>query len=85
MKFKELKTMGSQESRIYRSLWNLMMFGSPFNKAKGFYSKFGTMDKLSDEIAELDIKDIFDMYSEKEIMNARGFGAKSMARLKELA
>ena len=85
MKFKELKTMGSQESRIYRSLWNLIVFGSPLNKAEGFYGKFGTMDKLSDEIAELELKDILDMYSEKEIMNARGFGAKSMVRLKELA
>ena len=85
MKLIELKTMGSLERRIYRSIYKLVMFGCPWNHFEGFYKKFGSMNKLSSEIGELTIKDIFDMYSEKELMSVENFGAKSMARLKELA
>lgn len=84
MKLGELKDMGSQERRIYNALNRLIMFGCPMNRLNGFYEKFGSMSNLSSEIAELEIKDVFDMYSEKEIMNTRGFGAKSMQKLKEL-
>lgn len=84
MKLGDLRTMGSLEKRIYNGLSKLVMFGYPGNFDKGFYSGFGSLTKVGNEIKDLEIKDIFDMYSEKEIMRSPNFGAKCMERLKEL-
>lgn len=84
MKVKELETMGPLEHRIAHGIYWLIMFGCPGQK-NGFYEKFGSMKELSEEIANLEISDILDMYTEKEIMSVRNFGKKSMERLMELA
>lgn len=83
MKLKELEIMDSQDRRIYNALIKFILFGCDV-RVNGFYTKFGSMAKLSDEIKELEIKDILDMYSKEELMNARGIGIKSIERLKEL-
>lgn len=84
MKLEDLRSMGSLERRMYNALFKLIMFGYPGHFDKGFYSGFGTMNEIGNEIKDLRIKDIFDMYSEKEIMRSPNFGAKCMERLKEL-
>lgn len=84
MKLRDLRTMGSLESRMYRSLFNLVELGVP-GKWNGFgWNDKGSYKDLCCEIADLELQDILDLYSEKEIMRSRGFGAKCMARLKEL-
>lgn len=84
MKVKELGNLGPLESRIQRCLVRLMLFGVP--GCTGFYYRNkSSLEELCCEFDELELKDILDMYSEGEIMKTRGFGAKSMKRLKELA
>lgn len=84
MKLSELKTMGSQGVKIYNSLWKLIIFGYPGNFNGLYYQKGKSLKDLGLEVDGLEIKDVFDLYSEKEILKVKGFGPKSMQTLKEL-
>lgn len=77
MKLGELKYMGKQDTKIYYALIRFLMFGS-------FWVNYKSFGIIADELDELTIKDIFDLYTEEEILTGRNIGFKSIERLKEL-
>lgn len=85
MKLKELKNMGRLESRIYYHIHGMIKFGYPDHHNRFCFRDRELLKDLSDQIDEMEIKDILETYSEERILKLYGFGPKCMTRLKELA
>ncbi len=78
---KELKNEGKLSTRTYHAI----VRGAAFdNKYAVIKERIGKRDYDRVSAAELTVKDIFELWSETEMMHWRGFGPESMSELKGL-
>ena len=77
---KELKNEGLISTRLYRSLIRGITFDDKFKVVNKIYK--WDVDRPNGN--DLTVKDIFELWSEDEIMKWRGLGSSCMSELKGL-